>query len=169
MSGSDSEIQSIIQEFLKSPNKVSSKATTKTSENTHFLSYIKLPSFTETHTQPSKVDTEKCKSKHMKKFGFSGMLESVHGIDLHQDNPWFNNHLIAKERYQKMTKQYNNTRHVHFYKNEVFESELPYCRHRDFDEITPDDHIHAPYCKNSPLFSKSTIELWFERMPKTHT
>ena len=153
----DPDVLGIIREFLGHPIEVSSKSTIKQPiDDVYFISNLRLPKVT--CSQTSKVETET--TKQITKYGFLEMLEIVHGENLRRNNPWFNS-TIAKDRLRISTEQYKDTRRVHF---NFKRSELPHCRHRDVDLTTPTDHIHAPYCKNSPLYTRSTQPFWFENI-----
>lgn len=155
----DPDVLLIVREFLNHPIKVSSKSTIKQPIDHRFISDLRLPEVT--HSQTPKVETQT--TKRITKYGFLEMLESVHGENLCKNNPWFNREM-AKERLRRSTDRYKDSRRVHFKANEITEFELPHCRRRDFDLTTPIEHIHAPYCKNSPLHSKSTQPFWFENI-----
>ena len=150
----DPEVLQIIEDFLNPPKK---KPPIVVLENEYFLIELKLPKFSSSGIR----ELGKTEVEPVPKYRFLEMLENIHSKDFHSENPWFNEH-IAKVRYQKALKL---CKKVRFSKTEV-ESDLPHCRYRETHVKTPDGHVHAPFCRNSMLFSRSYRDLWFENQPK---
>ena len=150
----DPEVLEIIRDFLNPPKK---KLPIAKSENEYFLLDLKLPKFRNADIP----EREETKLEPVPKYGFLEMLETIHREDFCSKNPWFNEH-IARERYQKALKL---CKKVRFSKTEV-ESDLPHSRQRETHIKIPHGEVHAPYCRNSMLFSRTMRDLWFENLPR---